>query len=689
MMTVQKSQNSKEISPWLERTRWLEHLQGQDLRKMAKLASITINSQSEKALSAICEAFKVCIHRTKKAILNRTSGNITVSHFDLRQINSFDRHVPLHKRPMLVEVQDATLNSYIRVWQKLLCYLIRTSSYEGANDEGPLILYKLNNDQTLQLRHLLTAAHRLVKIPVSDVAYAYAAKELEIRCVQMSIGMLDHVLHGNEHDNVLVSFLAVNGIDSDKGMFKDVQNCTPDLSALIKIAQFLVIRQAMYDMEGERADHLDTTIEEMRLKFMVRDGRTPVDWILGLRAFGKRLAESKTVDGSIIWSDDLQTVSYKGFETTMKNFKGFVAALVEKLRKQLAELFLIQSDEELAEVAPSPRLYATKDLPREAREGWSFLMDERNEHLFDGSTWMVDRILGNTKLFDQFLLKKSNKPSWRGVAVVDYLNKVSAFLETLWILVYLTGGQPPRASELLTVRYCNTLQGEHRNMFMEEGLISIVTSYHKGYNMEGSTKIIHRFLPKDISEIMVLYLWLILPFKQFLESTRSTSKAPPSAFIWGPTKGSVDRKKWDSDRVCAALKRESIEILKSELQIRTSRQVIISMARKHIRGASFTAIQTPEDEIWDLQAAHTSNVAGSIYARGLHDAPGVIENKREEFRRISQRWHLFLGFETWRTGERNKRPCAFDEMNSANSDEGEEEEAPVERVVGMKRRRVI
>jgi hypothetical protein len=56
----------------------------------------------------------------------------------------------------------------------------------------------------------------------------------------------------------------------------------------------------------------------------------------------------------------------------------------------------------------------------------------------------------------------------------------------------------------------------HRNVFVEDGLVSTVTTYHKGYSVTGSTKIIHRYLPKEVGELMVYYLWLILPFSQAL-----------------------------------------------------------------------------------------------------------------------------------------------------------------------------
>lgn len=209
-------------------------------------------------------------------------------------------------------------------------------------------------------------------------------------CVQFSIRMLDHPLYGNEYESVIVSFLASSGIDTNKGIFKDVQVCTRDLSALIKMAQLFVIRQGIYNIEKGKSDYLSTSIEEMRTRFMTFDGRTPMGWIHGLRAYGRKLSESRTVDGDVVWSSDYQTIVYKDFECSLANFRTFISTLLEKARGQLADLFLVQNGQTLEKVAPAVRLFAIKDIPKESRAGWSFLQDERNEHLVDGSTWMVD-----------------------------------------------------------------------------------------------------------------------------------------------------------------------------------------------------------------------------------------------------------------------------------------------------------
>jgi hypothetical protein len=57
----------------------------------------------------------------------------------------------------------------------------------------------------------------------------------------------------------------------------------------------------------------------------------------------------------------------------------------------------------------------------------------------------------------------------------------------------------------------------HRNVFIEGGIVSIVTTYHKGYSTTGNTKIIYRYLLKEVGELLIYYFWLIQPFYRKLE----------------------------------------------------------------------------------------------------------------------------------------------------------------------------
>lgn len=61
-----------------------------------------------------------------------------------------------------------------------------------------------------------------------------------------------------------------------------------------------------------------------------------------------------------------------------------------------------------------------------------------------------------------------------------------------------------------------------------------------------------------------------------------------------------------------------------------------------------------DKKLADEQSTHGSWIAGTVYARGLQEAPGHVEARRMEYRAISREWHSFLGFRVY-LGAR-KRP---------------------------------
>jgi hypothetical protein len=90
--------------------------------------------------------------------------------------------------------------------------------------------------------------------------------------------------------------------------------------------------------------------------------------------------------------------------------------------------------------------------------------------------------------------------------VAQYLQQVDRFLQRLLLLVHITSSQPGQATELLTLTHSNTKHGRHRSIFIKHGLVSTMTTYHKGYSISNSTKIIHHYLPKVVSKLVVYYL---------------------------------------------------------------------------------------------------------------------------------------------------------------------------------------
>jgi len=124
-----------EINPWLERTKWIEHLEGHNLCMMSKLVDSPNKEETE--LKLICDAFKRAMNFAKEEC-----GKL--SHFDLKQINCFKWHQS-HSRPLKFQIEKSSMNRYISVWQHILCYIFRMA--DRMEEDDGYTLYKLTNTQ--------------------------------------------------------------------------------------------------------------------------------------------------------------------------------------------------------------------------------------------------------------------------------------------------------------------------------------------------------------------------------------------------------------------------------------------------------------------------------------------------------------------------------------------------------------
>lgn len=74
------------------------------------------------------------------------------------------------------------------------------------------------------------------------------------------------------------------------------------------------------------------------------------------------------------------------------------------------------------------------------------------------------------------------------------------------MLVHITGGAPPRGSELLTIRFQNRAEGNSREIFIEDGAVVFVTAYYKNIRQSRQSKVVHRYVPREVGELVVFYL---------------------------------------------------------------------------------------------------------------------------------------------------------------------------------------
>ncbi|KAK1046049.1 hypothetical protein LTR74_018029 [Friedmanniomyces endolithicus] len=221
---------------------------------------------------------------------------------------------------------------------------------------------------------------------------------------------------------------------------------------------------------------------------------SPMDRIMHQKTYGMKIQFNNKAEGRVAWQDG-DRIKIDMIRFTMGDIRTVVHGLNETVRER--------STNNEAEIS----------------EDYSFLDDVRNQFEVEGERWLWRRMFQERAIAEQFVIgdldhaKERSDIQWNRRGVERYRRVVTRFKEELMAVVHLTAGAPARGTELLTVRHRNGVEAKYqRGVFVEHGMMVFVTGYHKGFNASQNVKIIHRYVPREVGELVVYYLWLVEPF---------------------------------------------------------------------------------------------------------------------------------------------------------------------------------
>jgi RecQ family ATP-dependent DNA helicase len=667
--TIQDGERD-EVNPWLERTQWLPYLVGMERSELMACIAEPVTEpdprqeqQAEPVEAAIWVAMGGLARFSQASVIHRIGVFVR-----LEAIRT-EKH-QTRFQPLQPYMDEKSIVEHVRPWQQILMFFARTQREHAWKSPK----YRFTRRQREAWEALAEEAKRIAEgeeegeeeeemeveevedeIMADDVNEAIDEMETEEdraaegisepetlssiqkACLEFCIALLSQSIMRKEYDSPLVCALAVLGVKEDG--WKGAEQYPPILSAVIKVARFMVVQQALElsgpldedEFDSDSAYESDDSsnpprrrrkgclqfVQEMMDRFMVRGSHGPMQWMLDLRTYGLKIHYNTTSRGHVEWvgRDELL---YKDLQFSMAQFRGMIHGLTTESRRLMMDELLF-GNSRAAEPIPSVPWDSLRDNPTDERPGWNFLKDHRTRMPADGERWLFQRVGQDAAIRDRFM-KRGARSGVNTHEVERYMDRVVAFREKLIVLMHIAGGQPARGPEIMSIRHSNTVKGGHRNIFIEDGMVVFVTRYHKGYSVSGDVKIIHRYLPREVGELLVYYMWLVLPFQQRLEAM-VWEKEVISSHMWP---ADPSGRKWTSDRFREALKRESRIGMGLELTIAAYREVAIGISRRFLRGS--TAFRADEGDENEEQA-------------------GAVADKRQQFRMSSTDWHRFLGFQ--------------------------------------------
>lgn len=645
-----------DASPWLRRTQWLEYFKGCD-RKELFHCTAEPDAKDDDIGALLWEATDELMNYCQQTVV-RDAG-VMMRLEAIRSEKNQNRYAPLQSY-----MDSASRKTHSLPWKQMMMffYNIRdedcawkrpkckfTKSQKAAWKALYAELEKVADDDDVS--HDNGGDSDSDKGEDGDDEKRPPLKAIPQKILAFVITLLDQQQGRHEYQCALTCASAVLGISEDSYLGAD--RYPPILSRIIKFSRFMVIQAAIdaagpdSDSDSERSSSQDTPparpaaihyLRDMMDRFMIRGSLGPMDWLLSLRTYGLKIHFTTTAEGHITWSHG-HVLGCGDKQMSMAQFRGMIHGLVRDVRQTLMEELLFLEGERGLPVIPWDEL---RDNPINTETRWSFLKDVRNPWPVDGNQWLWDRIGASQQLKARFVRNKAGRMIWNRPGVESYLAHLLSFRSKVLVLMHLAGGQPARGPEILSICHRNTVNRDHRNVFIEDGLVVFVTRDHKGYNTSGLVKIIHRYLPREVGELLVYYLWLVLPFWEHVEG-EVWQKERVSSNLWPADPAG---KEWTSERFRKSLQSEFEKGVGQSIGIAVYRVMAIAISRHFLNTkAAFKTDDDDEDGDWnedadtqiaDEQAGHSPHIAGMIYARGITEADGVVASKRLKYRGYSE-----------------------------------------------------
>jgi superfamily II DNA helicase RecQ len=704
---------SREPNTFVARTGWASHLDGFPRDNL--IALVAPPSVEEVDLVVFSTAFDWLIQTAQHIVVKQIVGEQTLYEIN-RKI-----HGTTAPRPFDSWMQDSTARRYATVFKALLFYVYRAEELDPSDRPS----YELTLDQSRCLDHIKEFLFNFRSFrnqhPASDDPIEVESdqeltlmRKLSHLILDWCIALLHHPVQETEYHSPLISGLAVLGLGPDQ-QWLTALDFTPKYSAVIKLARIMVVYDAYRRRHRNIKMHTDQGLSLPEAKAQVESyyhltrtsvaafmntpapGQDPTPMVTIYRhlTYGLKIRYTTAADGHIAWagpSDD-EEMLYKGMRFKMTGVVAMVHGALAEARDVLYHdiLFCPKSfDGPCTDEIPPIDWPNLSDDMTQSTVGYSFLDDPRNHFTATSREWFLNHVLDTPEHKKLVFYGDTVRTKF----LKKFRERLDRMEELLYFLYHTCGGTPPRATEGLSNRWKNSPHGGVRNGFIEDQLYLFATLYHKGYRCTFETKLVYRYLPKEVGELFVHYIWFVIPFADALLADNSTVPTA-SSFLWGTAEktdhhhwtGSKKERKeradavatvapsaqvllrnakpWNTDRVTLTFKQFGRLFLGCEgLTVASWRHIAIAMSRRHgdrdalIAEPSDAPVDPDEylddeedDDYWfSKQAGHSKHISHMIYARALTENRLSKASDRQQFRRCSVAFHKLLGFRSTQVG---------------------------------------
>jgi len=180
---------------------------------------------------------------------------------------------------------------------------------------------------------------------------------------------------------------------------------------------------------------------------------------------------------------DDSTLYFDGRALKIKDWIRFLEDLLAVTEEILSKRLMFKNDGSIPEVD----LDITDD-PSNHEAGHYFVLD-RQDAWKNARSRMIES-LGNSDCWNKMIEVQGDGLNFLKAGVDEYEMWDNKFRELLAILMMISCGLSGRGTEMTSLRYINTIEGD-RSIYIEDGQVMFVTEYHKSMALMDDVKVVH------------------------------------------------------------------------------------------------------------------------------------------------------------------------------------------------------
>ncbi|KAK0523061.1 hypothetical protein OC835_006375 [Tilletia horrida] len=611
---------------WAQRTRFMEILEGQNLRKYQNLLQLPDGKDGtdEPEVRAAVEAVQVAIEQAAEELARCPV-------FYAQLLNSQDAEQCHNARPM--NAKPATLKAYARTMAKLMAFLVRISLIvEEARDgsvgssaatAGSSQASSTSSNTSIWARvdnEIATAMRIYVEGDISFSALIHGFATSGQPSFVAVIG--DHLLTDPLADDlkaswlpILMSALAIE--DSGTGTFKSAANFTPEISKILYCFRlcFLVHRRSEIRASHSNGAGHETPEAKRRRERAEADefaelydsllGRksrfnTGSRYLLATRSYGRVCTKIEGGPARSRWNEDQTELQLDGNQYSLKKLKKMMQNSVEAVQAKFGKLLqrvpvvnVEDSEINVSNLVDNP---AVPDA-----YAWFGTMPGNADKLKikEYADQVLPQLVHANKAPDGTVMLSYDWP-----AIERFWAEETEFLKALLAAIHLTSGMPSRGAELLEATYKNIPGGRFRSIFVGfGGEVYLDLTYSKTeYASKKPGQNIHVLLP-EIGHILIQYLCGPRQMSDALFMRRHGVQRP---YLWCESKPDAPHGivKWDTVVLTRELRYQAVlAFLEGDFNTAICRHVFEAVAHNWMRTGSlkefmrrYFGTQEPGDE---------------------------------------------------------------------------------------------